>query len=62
MPAEKCLPVDEITMTRAFACSSIERTISGNSRQNSGTMVLSSSPRLSSTRAMLSATRTSKQR
>jgi len=62
MPPEKCLPVEEMTMTRAFALVSMSRMISGNSRQNSGTMVLSSSPRLSWTCAIWSAISTLKQR
>ena len=62
IPAQKCLPVLEITTTRALAASLIEVTISGSSRQNSGTIVLSSSPRESRTWATPSAMSTSKQR
>ena len=49
-------------MTRAFALVSMSFTISGNSRQNSGTIVFSSSPRLSWICAIWSAISTLKQR
>jgi len=62
MPPEKCLPVEEITITRARALASMSRTIPGSSCQNSGTIVFSSSPRLSWMWAMLSAKATVKQR
>ena len=41
IPAEKCLPVDEITMARARPSALIARTISGSSVQNSGIIELS---------------------
>ena len=62
MPAQKCLPVLEITMARAEASRLMPVTISGSSLQNSGTMVLSSSGRESRTWATWSEISTSKQR
>ena len=47
MPAEKCLPVDEITMARARPSAQMPRTISGSSVQNSGIIEFSLSGRLS---------------
>ena len=60
MPAQKCLPVDEITIARALAPASISRTISGSSVQNAGIIVLSSSGRFSWRWATLSSMVTSK--
>ena len=40
MPAEKCLPVEEMTIARAVASSLILFTISGSSFQNARVMVL----------------------
>ena len=62
MPALKCLPLLLMTTTRALASSLMPVTISGSSRQNSGTIVLSSSGRDSRTWATESVTSTSKQR
>ena len=62
MPALKCRPEEDRTSARASPESLIEVTISGSSRQNSGTIVFSSSGRFRRTWATLSATSTSKQR
>ena len=49
MPAEKCGPVEETTMARAFALPSMSPTMAGNSRQNAGFMLLRFSGRDSTT-------------
>ena len=41
MPAQKCLPVDEITMQRARALSLMSRTITGSSFQSRGSLIAS---------------------
>src|SRR4051812_48876240 len=61
MPAEKCLPVEDKTMARAQPSALMPLMISGSSIQNAGTMVLSSSGRLSCTWATWSLSLTSKQ-
>jgi hypothetical protein len=60
MPAQKCLPVDEMTMARAERSASMPRTIVGSSDQKAGVMVLSSSGRFSWRWATLSEMETSK--
>ena len=49
MPAEKCLPVEEITMARARPAALMPRMISGSSVQNAGIIELSLSGRFSCT-------------
>ena len=61
MPAEKCLPVDEITIARAEASSLISFTIAGSSFQNARVMVLKASGRFSWMCATLSFVSTLKQ-
>ena len=47
MPAEKCLPVDEMTMQRARTLSLMSRTITGSSFQKARIMLLKASGRFS---------------
>jgi hypothetical protein len=61
MPAVKCLPSDEMTMTRASASLEILSTASGSSFQNSGVIELALSGRLKRIWAIWSAISTVKQ-
>ena len=61
MPAEKCLPVEEMTIARAEASSLISFTIAGSSFQNARVMVLNASGRFSWMCATLSLVSTLKQ-
>ena len=61
MPAEKCLPVDEMTMTRAAASSLMAFTMAGSSFQKARFMVLNTSGRFRRMWAILSLVSTSKQ-
>ena len=61
MPAEKCLPVDEMTMQRARALSLMSRTMAGSSFQKSRIIEFIASGRLSWMWATLSSMLTSKQ-
>ena len=61
MPAVKWRPVEDSTTARASPVALRALTISGSSRQNSGVIVLSSSPRLRIRWATPSVTSTSKQ-
>ena len=61
MPAEKCLPVEEITMARARPSALMPLTMAGSSIQNSGIIEFSLSGRLSWMWATWSLSVTSKQ-
>jgi hypothetical protein len=61
MPAVKWRPLDDTTMTRASPASSMLRTISGSSSQNSRFIEFIASGRDSRTWAILSRVSTSKQ-
>jgi hypothetical protein len=61
-PAEKCGPVEEITIARARDPASISSTICGSSSQNSGIMLFRFSGRERTMWATRSSTSTSKQR
>ena len=61
MPAVKCLPVEEMTITRARALSLMSFTIFGNSFQNGRGIALKASGRLRTMWAMLFSMLTAKQ-